>query len=197
MAKVQVFHSKEPELIYNGFFKMRKYNLVVDTLDGKRKQNVVRELFDRGNSVAVLIYDPKLQKVLMIEQFLIGAYAAGIEENAPLQVVAGMIDKGETPLEAATREAAEETGISNLNSVSAGPIFMPSPGGSSERIFTFLVECDLSGVQTGFHGIESEHEDIKTIVMDVDEAIRLMDNGLIENGLAVVLLQFLARNLKK
>ena len=192
MANLEVTKLNEQN-VYNGFFKMNKYDLEVETLDGLRKNKVVREVFERGNSVAVLIYDPVFEKVLMIEQFLVGAYVAGVDENSPLQVVAGMIDKNETPEQAALREAAEETGMNNVRRIIRGPIFMPSPGGSSERIFTFVAECDLSGVQSGYHGVKSENEDIRTVVLDAHEAIALLDKGLIENGLAVVLLSFLDR----
>ena len=38
---------------------------------------IVRELFERGHAVAVLPYDSERDRVVLVEQFCIGAYAAG------------------------------------------------------------------------------------------------------------------------
>ena len=70
---------------------------------------LVRELFERGHAAAVLPYDPVTDRVLMIEQFRIGALAA---PGGPwlLEIVAGVIDPGEIPEEVVRRETVEETG---------------------------------------------------------------------------------------
>jgi ADP-ribose pyrophosphatase len=182
----------ERRLGYDGFFKISVRRLGVRRFDGTMAPEVVREVFERGNAAAVLPYDPRLDKVLLIRQFLPGAYA-GNHAPRPLQVVAGMVDKsGEAYEDVARREAEEEAGVT-IGRVVPAQAFQPSPGGSSERIETFLAEADLSGAG-GIHGLAEEQEDILSVVVPADEAIALLDAGAIEAGPAVVLLLWFARH---
>jgi len=177
---------------YDGFFKITKWTLRHGLFGGGMGPEITREVFERGDSVAVLPYDPVTDRVLLIRQFLPGAHAAGRPAIA-LQVVAGMVDKAnETFEDVARREALEEAGT-ELGELVAGPPFLPSPGGSSERIVTFCARADLSGAG-GVHGLASEHEDIRVETMAADEAVARLDDGTVEAGPAVVLLSWFARN---
>lgn len=177
---------------YRGFFRITVRTLRHRRFDGRMSEELVREVFERGDAVAVLPYDPRLDAVLLIRQFLPGAYVAGLPAR-PLQVVAGMVDKdGEAPEEVARREAGEEANAV-LGRMVPAHAFLPSPGGSSERIETFCAEADLAHAG-GVHGLFEEHEDIQVEVMSADEAIRLLDEGVIEAGPAVVLLSWFARH---
>ena len=88
---------------YDGYFKLREYTLRHALFDGGTSSEMTREVFERGHAVAVLPYDPVSDTVLLIEQFRIGAYVAG--EHAWLgEVVAGIIDSGQTAEEVGRRE---------------------------------------------------------------------------------------------
>src|SRR5688572_2868582 len=95
--------------VYDGWLKVYRCTLSFEKFDGTMSAPVVREIVDRGQAVAVLPYDPDTGKVLLIRQFLPGAYAAGVDPW-PLQTIAGMIDTHESSAETALREAEEETG---------------------------------------------------------------------------------------
>ena len=179
---------------YSGFFKINSYTLKFKKFDGTMSLPIVREIFERGSAVGVLPYDSKTNKVLLIRQFLPGAYVAGWP-NCPLQIIAGMIEKDHTPEETAICESVEEAGlaVSKLEKISA---YLPSPGGSSEYIHLFLAETDLDENNKGVFGLEEEGEDIKVEILDVQEAIHLLDTGEIESSLAVISLLQLARKLK-
>ena len=175
---------------YDGFLKVDVYRVRHRRFDGI-STSISREILERGRSVCVLPYDPRTDKVLLIRQFLIGSHVAG-RASRPLQVVAGMVDPGETDDESARREAVEEAGCV-LKRLVVAQAFLPSPGGSSERIVTFCGEADLAGAG-GIHGANDEDEDIRVEVVAADVAIALLDEGRIESGPAVVILSWFARH---
>jgi ADP-ribose pyrophosphatase len=175
---------------WSGFFRIGVYRFRHRLFSGAWSGELRREVFERGNAVAVLPYDPVRDEVLLIRQFLIGAHLAGVP-NRPLQVIAGMMEPGETAEAVARREAMEEAGCA-VNDLISGPAFLPSPGGSSERIETFLARMSLEGAGGRF-GLASEQEDIEAVVLPAEEAIRLLDAGEIEAAPAVVLLSWFAR----
>lgn len=176
---------------YKGFFKMGVYRLRHGRFDGTMSAEMVREIFERGTAAAVLPYDPVLDKVLLIRQFLPGAFFAG-RPPRPLQIVAGMVGPGESDEEVARREAVEEANCT-LGRIELAHAFMPSPGGSSERVVVFCAQADLSNAG-GVHGLAEEDEDIRVEVMSAQSAIDRLDAGQIEAGPAVVGLSWFARH---
>jgi ADP-ribose pyrophosphatase len=179
------------EIKYKGFFRIDLRRFRHTKFDGSMSQVVTREMFERGNAVAVLMYDPRADQVVMIRQFLSGAHYAGLPAW-PLQIVAGMIDKGGTEEETARREAEEEAGVkvADLRKITT---FLPSPGGSTEAITLFCALVD-SSTAGGVWGLATEHEDIKVEVLPALEAIERLDKGEITPATAVIALHWLARN---
>jgi ADP-ribose pyrophosphatase len=180
----------ESKIGYQGFFRIDLFTLQFRRFCGDWSETITREMFERGQSAAVLPYDPVRDEVILIRQFLAGAWAAG-RPCFPLQIIAGTIGKEETPEQVAVREAEEEAGCS-IASVVRAVSFLPSPGGSSELIHVFIARADAS-LAGGIHGLAAEHEDIRVEVYSADEAIRLLDAGEIEAGPAVVGLLWFAR----
>jgi ADP-ribose pyrophosphatase len=176
---------------YKGFFKLNVYDFQHLKMDGTLSPVLTREVFERGCAVGVLPYDPERDEVLLIRQFLIGAHIAGVN-NCPLQVVAGMVEPGESSQDVAQREAVEEAGC-EIGQVRKALRFQPSPGGSSEVVDTFVAEADLANAGGRF-GLESENEDIEAIVMSAEKAIELLESGEITAGPAVVVLSWFARH---
>jgi ADP-ribose pyrophosphatase len=176
---------------YQGFFQIDVHRLRHRRFDGSLTDVMTREVFERGNAAAVLPYDPRRDEVLLIRQFLPGAFFGG-RMPRPLQVIAGMVEDGESDEEVVRREAVEEADC-RLGRVVQAHAFLPSPGGSSERVVVFCGEADLAGAG-GIHGLADEHENIRVEVYPADEAIRLLDEGRIEAGPAVVALSWFARH---
>jgi ADP-ribose pyrophosphatase len=176
---------------YKGYFRIDRYRLKHRRFDGGWSEVMTREVFERGHSVAVLLYDPAADKIAVIEQFRTGALAAGM---APwlIECVAGIIGDGETPEEVVRREAVEETGCT-LGRVEQVGECIYSPGGCSEVCRIFIGEFD-STTASGVHGLAEEHEDIKTHVVPVETAFEWLDTGAIRTAPLLITIQWLARN---
>jgi ADP-ribose pyrophosphatase len=180
-------------LIREGFLKIRQLVFRHTRFDGSTSETLIREVMDRGNAAAVLPYDPVRDEVLLIRQVLAGNIVANVP-NRPLQVVAGMVEWNESDQDVVIREAYEEAGLQlKHEDLRWAQAFMPSPGGCSERVVTFVARADLSNAG-GIHGLAEEHEDIRVEVVSADEAINLLDTGQIESGPAVVALSWFARH---
>lgn len=179
----------ERKTVYQGYFRINRYRLKHELFAGGMSAPITREVFERGHAVGVLLYDPKRDEVVLIEQFRIGAYVAGMEPWL-IEIVAGIIEEGETPEDVARREALEEAGLIVTELM---PIcrYIGSPGGASESVRIFLGRVDAIDAG-GIHGLNSEDEDIRVQAMPWREAKQLLDDGKITNALGIVALQWLA-----
>ncbi len=176
---------------FKGYFQIDSYRLRHRKFDGGWTQEMSREIFERGHAAAVLLYDPELDQVVLIEQFRLGAYAAGFEPWL-IEVVAGIIDPGETPEDVVRREAQEEAGcdVTQLHPIGS---YLATPGGSSESLTLFCGKVD-AGKAGGIHGLEHEGEDIRVLVLPRTQALQKLAEGAVCNFTAVVALQWLALN---
>jgi len=173
---------------YQGFFRLERYTLRHTLFQGGWSQPIQRELFRRGNCVAVLLYDPDRDAVVLIEQFRVGA-VLNPDRAWLIEIVAGAIEEGETAEEVAYRESVEEAGC-EIQSLMEIQQFYTTPGGCSERITLFCGKVDSRGIG-GVHGLDDEDEDILVTVLGVDEAFALLEAGKIESGIPIIALQWL------
>lgn len=181
----------EREHCFQGFYRLDRLKLKHRLFSGEMGPEISRELFVRPDAVCVLPYDPVEDKVIYVEQFRIGA----IEKSAnpwQLELVAGLIDKNETPTEVAYREAVEEA---NLELTALMPIakYYPSVGGSDEYIYLFIGRCD-SKKAGGVHGLPEEGEDIRTHIWTYEQAVEHLKQGFIQNAAGIMALQWLMLN---
>ncbi|MCW8853559.1 MAG: NUDIX domain-containing protein [Gammaproteobacteria bacterium] len=176
--------------LFSGFFKVDQYQIRHDLFAGGETE-ITRELFHRGDAVAVLLYDPAKDRVVMIEQFRVGAID---DEQGPwlLEIVAGVVEEGESPNDVARRECAEEAGI-EVHAFETIHTFYSSPGGCSEKIFLLcgLVDSDKAN---GIHGLPEEGEDIKVSVLEYDEIVNLLGADHISSAIPIIALQWLQLN---
>lgn len=180
---------------YRGFFRIDTIRLRHRLYAGGWSGEFTRELFMRGHAAGVLLYDPDLDRVVLVEQFRIGAIEnAQRDGRSPwlLEIVAGVIDNDETPDALARREAEEEAGctISELAPITQ---YYSSPGGSDEVISLFCGRVDASNAG-GIHGVEEENEDIRVVVLSSDEAWQAMQEGRMNNAMAIIAMQWLVIN---
>lgn len=184
----QQFEIIDKEILYEGFFRLEKYRLKHTLFQGGWSQTVERELFRRGNCVAVLLYDPLRDEVVLIEQFRVGAILQP-ERAWLVEIVAGAIEDGETAAEVARREAQEEAGCEILH-LQLIQSFFTTPGGASEWLSLFYGRVDSRQVG-GIHGLDHEDEDIRVSAVRFDQVCALLEAGKIESAIPIIAIQWL------
>jgi len=179
-------------VVYDGFFRMVRYRLRHGLFEGGLSEPLTRELFERGHSVGVLPYDADRDEVLLTEQFRVGA----LEHPRGawlMEIIAGMVEPGEMPVDVARREAVEEADC-RLDEVVPICEYLVSPGGTSESVALYCARMDSEGLDGGIHGHDHEGEDIKVHVVPFEEAMDMVETGVIHAAMPIIALQWLALN---
>lgn len=181
----------EKKTVFQGYFRIDRYRLRHRTYADGWTGIMTREIFERGHAVGILLYDPDADMVGLIEQFRPGALAAGWEPWL-IEVVAGIIEEGESPENVAIRECREESGTDPIDLI---PVcrYLATPGGSSETLQLYCGRIDIRTL-SGTHGLVEENEDIRTLAVPAAEAIGWLAQGRIVNATAIIALQWLALN---
>ncbi|MDG5494410.1 NUDIX domain-containing protein [Niveispirillum sp. BGYR6] len=179
------------ETIHKGFMDFTRQTLRHERFGGDMTPVIEREICHRGHAVAVVLYDPARDVLLMIEQFRAGALAAK-KDPWLLEFVAGMVKPDEVAAEVAARETEEEAGCTprDLQHIFT---MMPSPGGCTEIVEIFFGYVDTEGLG-GLHGLEEEVEDIRVHLVPADLAIAQMDANRITSGFTLLGLAWFARH---
>ena len=177
------------EVVFQGYFKVVRYFFRHTLHKGGMSGVISREVFERGQAGGVLMYDPGRDEVVLIRQFRAGAYAAG-HHPWVWEVVAGIIEEGETAEQMIRRESVEEA---NLEVGELLPIasVMLTPGACSESCQVFLGRVDSSKAG-GVFGLAEEQEDILVKVLPFAEAYALVERNEVDNAVGVIALQWLA-----
>ncbi|HHZ9143028.1 TPA: ADP-ribose diphosphatase [Proteus mirabilis] len=174
--------------LYKGFFRMNEYRFKHRLFKGGWSAEVKREVFERGHAGVLLAYDPKRDEVVLIEQIRIPAYETS-QTPWLLEVIAGMVEEGESPEEVVRREATEEAGIT-IGRCKPIVSYLSSPGGTSERMYVYVGEVGAT-TATGIHGLACENEDIRVHVVSREQAYQWVEEGIIDNAASVIALQWL------
>lgn len=177
------------ETLYRGFFSLNLYRFRHRLFNGEMSSEIKREIFERGHAAVLLPYDPVRDEVVLIEQLRIAAVDTS---SSPwlLEMVAGMIETGESVEDVCRREAQEEAGVV-VGRCKPVLSYLASPGGTSERLSIMVGEVDATTAE-GIHGLEEEHEDIRVHVVSREQAYRWVEEGAIDNAASVIALQWLA-----
>jgi ADP-ribose pyrophosphatase len=165
-----------------------RHRLFSGEWSGERRYDVLR----RGQAVAIVLYDPDRDAVVLVEQFRLPALLAG---SSPwqLEAAAGLIDTDETPQAVALRETQEETGLAVIGEPIRIQRYLSSSGNSDESVVLFCGRVD-SVAAGGVHGLPAEHEDIRVVVKTLGEIEALLEAGGIESGHTLIGLYWLLRH---
>ena len=155
---------------YLGFFALNQVDLKYPFFDNSTSGLKSRTILMGSEASLILPYDPILDKVLLVEQFRIGPFCRGDKAPWVYEPVAGMIEFGEKPEDAAKREVFEEAGIqvTNLVKINSG---YPNPGEATTYFYNYIGIVDLSDYSPGIYGVRDEGEDIRTHVIDFKEVL--------------------------
>jgi len=152
---------------------------------------MTRELILRPRAVGVLLFDPAQQQVVLVRQIRVGMLDEG-QNLWLLELVAGMVESGEEPIEVAARESLEEANTKPQDLLQICEYYN-SPGISNERITLFCGRVD-STQAGGIFGLDAEHEDIEVVVLSLADALAKVASGEINNAMSIIALQWLQLN---
>lgn len=163
---------------FNGFFKIDEIDVSHQARDGTMRRER-RLVFERGDAIAVLLHDAQTDEVIVVEQFRAPVLVARRRDDPHatdgwiVEALAGMIDAGETPKQAAIRETLEESGYRIREMVAIGTFFV-SPGGTSERVFLYFAEVSAADKAGEGGGVAGE-EDIALVRLSADDLFRQLE----------------------
>ena len=172
---------------YKDFFKILRARIQYEKFDGTMSEEVERLVFERGNSVGVVLYDVKQDTVLLTKQFRYPAYT----HNGPgwlIEIVAGVQDKGRDAIVVAHSELIEELGY-KVDHLQLLCRFYLSPGGSSEQMHLYLGYLQHAKRVSKGGGAASEHEDIQLFEVPLSRALTMIQNGEIRDAKTIIALQ--------
>lgn len=185
-ADVRVLEEQDA---FSGYFRVARVTLEHRCFNGGWSAPLTREVFHRGDAVGVLPYEPETDSLILLEQFRPGALR---DASSPwmLELVAGIVEEGESDADVVHREAQEEAGCELAELVPVAG-FYPSAGACSEHVRLFCGRVLRSGAGE-VHGLDSEGEDILVHRIPRSEALALLAADRIANGHTLIALQWLA-----
>lgn len=183
----------ERDRVYAKHFALDEFTVRHSRYDGSMSPPIDRAVFRPPDATLVLPYDPVRDRVLLVEQVRMGPLIRGDRQCWLLEPIAGHIDAGETPQEAARREASEEAGLA-LDALLPICESYASPGGSVEFYYIFAALADLPDSAAGTGGLDAEHEDIRSHLVSFDDLMMHCDRMEIANAPLLVAAYWLARH---
>lgn len=181
------------EEVFSGWNQVLKATARHRKQDGSWSRLYDREIYRPNVAVAVIPYDPKLDRLVLIEQQRVPALLAGVP-SLMIETVAGMVDRDASNEEVARHELEEEAGLT-AGALTLIADFLPSPGANSARILLYYTEVDARGAG-GWHGLEEEDEEVRAFTVGPDEARKLLAEGRVRNGVTIIALQWFLLNHK-
>lgn len=179
------------ELVYDGFLRIKRHWLQHASFRGGNCEPVIRERLEDLAAVSVLLYDPEMDAVVLVEQFRVGLMGQ-VEPPWTLETVSGFCDKEhEVPEQVVRREVQEETGC-ELTALTHVGTFFVSPGISVEQIHVYCGRVDASTAE-GVHGLAEEGEEMQVVVMPREQAVTELFGRLCSTSVLIAM-QWLEAN---
>lgn len=184
-------HETRPQHL--GFFTLDTLSVRHDRFDGGSPLDIERTIFNAGEAVTLLPYDPQSDQVLLLEQFRAAPFAKGDPEPWLLEPIAGIVDAGETVEQSARREAVEEAGL-RVGEIHFVARYYPSPGATAQVLYSYVGIADLSDEVATGGGLAHEGEDIAVHVVPYEVAHRMLETGELAAAPMILSMQWLAMN---
>lgn len=166
---------------YDGYFKIDSALITEEGITPYKRFKLTRP-----DASTILVFNEDTKKVILVKQF---RYPIShlVTENI-LEAVAGKIDAGETPKQAAIRELKEEIGyVISEDRLSKPIVMLTAPGYSVERIYIFLAVVKDSDRDPAYGGgVVGEHENIETVEIDVNEFKRMVEENEIQDAKTII-----------
>ncbi len=181
----------ETEILSKNWYTLKKITYEYSKKDGSTEiQN--REAYDRGNGATILLYNSKLNTVILTRQFRLPTFINGNETGMLIEACAGLLDK-DNPEDCIRRETEEETGYRIKEVRKIFEAYM-SPGSVTEILYFFIAEYETSMKVHEGGGIEHEQENIEVLEISFREAVDMVATGRIKDAKTIMLLQYMQLN---
>ncbi|BFM44189.1 GDP-mannose pyrophosphatase NudK [Flavobacterium sp. CFS9] len=176
----------ETQLLSDNWYLLNKVTFDYEMKDGKIESHI-REVYDRGNGAAILLYNTSKKTVILTRQFRLPTYLNGNKTGMLIEVCAGLLDQ-DNPEQAIIRETEEETGY-RLQKVQKVVETYMSPGSVTEILYLFVGEYDETMKVNDGGGLDAEQENIEVLEYTFDEAYAMIESGEITDAKTILLLQ--------
>lgn len=178
---------QKTELLSDNWYVLNKV-----TFDFQKKDNSwitqKREVYDRGNGAAILLYNTEQKTVILTRQFRLPTYLNGNASGMSIEVCAGLLDQDQ-PEQCIIRETEEETGYRLSNVTKIMESYM-SPGAVTEILYLFTGAYNASMKVSEGGGVAHEEENIEVLEMPFDQAYSMIATGEIKDAKTIMLLQY-------
>jgi GDP-mannose pyrophosphatase NudK len=156
-------------------------------------QRSQREIYDNGNSAAILPYDPGRKTVLLTRQLRMPIFLQdGIERS--VETCAGKLD-GETAERRIVKEMEEELGYRVTEVQRLFELYV-SPAAIMEKIVFFTCAYSPADKVSDGGGLKGEGEDIEVVETTLPQAAAMIAAGEIIDAKTVVLVQYLINRMQ-
>ncbi|MEL4307492.1 NUDIX domain-containing protein [Joostella sp. CR20] len=155
-------------------------------------ETISREVYDRGNGAAILLYNPETKNIILTRQFRMPTYLNENESGMMIEVPAGIIED-ESPEKSIIRETDEETGY-QISEVKKVFETYTSPGAVTEKLHLYVGKFNAQMKTHQGGGLDSEHEDIEVFEVALSEASEWIKQGKITDAKTIMLIQYAQLN---
>jgi nudix-type nucleoside diphosphatase (YffH/AdpP family) len=173
------------ELLSDNWYLLNKvtYNFTPENGEPEIQR---REVYDRGNGAAILLYNKEKQTVILTRQFRLPTFLNGNESGMMVEVCAGLLDE-KNPEDCIKRETEEETGYRIHEVKKVFEAYM-SPGAVTEILYFFTAEYQPEMKVSEGGGLATEHEYIEVMELPFAQAMTMVYNGEIKDAKTIMLL---------
>lgn len=179
------------EILSDNWYILKKIIYEYSKEDGTSKTQT-REVYDRGNGAAILLYNRDQRSVILTRQFRLPTFVNGNETGMLIEACAGLLDH-DNPEDCIKRETEEETGYKVRDVQKIFEAYM-SPGSVTEILHFFIAEYSDAMKENEGGGLEHEEENIEVLEIDIDKAMEMLSLGEIKDAKTIMLLQYLKLN---
>jgi GDP-mannose pyrophosphatase NudK len=177
----------ETKLLSDNWYILNKVTFDYQKKDGVVESHI-REVYDRGNGAAILLYNSSKKTVILTRQFRLPTYLNGNKTGMMIEVCAGLLDQDNAE-QAVIRETEEETGY-RLKKVQKVIETYMSPGSVTEILYLFVGEYDETMKVNDGGGLDAEQENIEVLEYTFEEAYNMIESGEITDAKTILLLQY-------
>ncbi len=179
------------ELLSDNWYVLKKVAFEYRNNNGEWEKQA-REVYDRGNGAAILLYNRDRRTVILTRQFRMPTYKNQNPTGMLIEACAGLLDN-ETPEATVIRETEEETGYKIAKVHKVGEAYM-SPGSVTEILHLYVAEYDAGMASGAGGGLAEEQENIEVLELPFSQALEMVRTGEIRDGKTILLLQYAELN---